>query len=373
MNDDLQKALSACLEPVVDAIVAMEKRVDSLTLKEGPPGLQGEPGKDAAPVDLESLIKSLRESLSECPELVDITVDHVVAALTADPEFMRALKGMDGKSVDVRDVVNGLAADPVFLKSVRSDPTPVDKVVEALKSDPVFLHDVTGKPGERGNDGAPGNDGAGLHAEIWKQGAVHRKGDIVTAFCGQFFEAKQDTADAPGSDHWERIGTHGFRFVGIKPDGDTLKQGDLYIDGGSQFYFDGERARMWVQRGKTGPQGEKGSDGINGAPGAPAPRIVAIQAHAKGLTVALDNGEIFDADIEGLQAFAAAEIAKQVDELDAPPDADAIRVGWFRGNHDEAKEYRAGDVVRAGKFLYLATAPNRGARTADNWIKWGAA
>jgi hypothetical protein len=131
--------------------------------------------------------------------------------------------------------------------------------------------------------------------------------------------AQKDTADTPGaSDHWERIGTQGFRFVGIRPEDDaSLKSGDLYIDGGSLFYFDGERARMWVQRGKTGPQGDKGRDGTNGANGRDAPCVVAILGNEKGFAFAFDNGQVIDANLSGLDDLIAAHVERKFEELKA--------------------------------------------------------
>jgi hypothetical protein len=260
VNDDLQKALAACLEPVVDAIVAIETRVD----------------------------------------------------------LIQAIPGKDGKDADAHEVAVRLAASADFLKSV-TPIVPIADVAHFLKADPDFVLLTRGAPGEPGEVGERGPDGAGIHAKTWKAGDVHRAGEVVTAFCGQYFMAQKDTADTPGaSDHWERIGTQGFRFVGIRPEDDaSLKSGDLYIDGGSLFYFDGERARMWVQRGKTGPQGDKGRDGINGANGTDAPRVVAIEATAKGFAFAFDNGQVLDANLSGLDDLIAAHVERRFEELKA--------------------------------------------------------
>jgi hypothetical protein len=258
---------------VAQALVCNEEFVAKLdTLK----------GKDADPIDPVEVAKSLLD----IPAFVELVTPAeplkgdpgdaadpaaVAAVLKADTDFVASLQGDPGESPIVEDVVKALMALPEFvematpaepLKGDPGDAADPAEVAAALKADALFVESLKGEKGdtldplpalipENGKDGA---DGAGILAEEHIEGKVYREGRVVTAFIGQYYRAKCDTAEAPGdSDDWARIGTAGFRWRGLKPEEKSLKLGDLFIDGGSLFGMLTEKASMIVQRPKAAP------------------------------------------------------------------------------------------------------------------------
>lgn len=195
----------------------------------------------------------------------------VAEALKADSEFIAVLKGDPGETPEVAAIVDALMALPDFVATITpaepikgdpgDSPDPAE-VAAILKADETFVESLKGEKGDTPEplpaivpeNGKDGLDGAGLFAEEHVEGKVYREGKVVTAFIGQYYRAKCDTAEAPGdSDEWDRVGTAGFRFRGLKPEEKSLKMGDLFIDGGSLFGMLGKKASMVVQRPKAAP------------------------------------------------------------------------------------------------------------------------
>ena len=250
------------------ATLLVEKYIDELKGMPGEPGKDGQPGKDGEPG----------------ADGKDASPDQVAEVLKGDATFLDSVKGNDGApGADGANGQDGAAADP-------------SEVAAILKSDPEFVDQLKGEPGQDGlpgNDGKDGLDGAGLETPEYRAGKVYREGSTVTAYVGQYYRAKCDTAAIPGqSDDWERIGTAGFRWRGLKPEESTLKYGDIFIDGGSLFGFFGEKASMMVQRPK------------------PAPSIAKFTLTGNQLKIAMTNAEEFTVHLP-----VQVDLSKQVEKL----------------------------------------------------------
>lgn len=192
--------------------------------------------------------------------------------------------GVDGKDADVEAVAAAICAIPAF---------------EVL---------VKGDPGDQGDTGAPGTDGLGLEAPLHEPGAVYREGSFVTYAHGKFYKALRDTVSKPGGADWERVGTIGFEFKGVKTD-ESHEEGDIYVDGGSAFIVTRGRGRLLAGRGKNGEPGKAGEQGV------PAPRIVAIKASADSLAFAFDDGAVEEASIEGLGLWSDEVLTEKIAAL----------------------------------------------------------
>ena len=102
----------------------------------------------------------------------------------------------------------------------------------------------------------------GLDAPAWSIGDVHRKGDVVQHFHGQYFEATVDTAAEPGDGvAWRRLGLHGFRYRGLYIDGAEYEIGDLVARDGSMLLQTAGQLTWLAIRGKQGRRGEPGKGG----------------------------------------------------------------------------------------------------------------
>ena len=68
----IEKSIAAALEPIVDEVLKLERKMEDLELIEGP---QGPAGKDAEPVDIEAIKKDV---------LNEINVDDIVKQMVAE-------------------------------------------------------------------------------------------------------------------------------------------------------------------------------------------------------------------------------------------------------------------------------------------------
>jgi hypothetical protein len=196
----------------------------------------------------------------------------------------RGRDGVDGKSVSVEEVASAIVAIPAFEQLVK------------------------GERGDPGETGEPGLDGLGVDLPLHEPGAVYRQGAFVTYAHGKVYRALRDTASKPGSADWERIGTLGFEFKGVKTD-EAYEEGDIYVDGGSAFIVTRGRGRLLAGRGKDGAEGKRGENG------APAPRVVAIKASAGSLAFAFDDGSVEEASLEGLGLWSDETLTAKVAAL----------------------------------------------------------
>jgi hypothetical protein len=135
-----------------------------------------------------------------------------------------------------------------------------------------------GVPGERGKDGVNGTDGAGIDAPQWVEGAVYRKDTVVVANLGQHFRALKDTASSPDDpDHWQRVGSGGFRHRGeFKADALYL-EGDLFLKDFGTFLVTRAGNVVFAGRGSVGKTGEPGARGAPGRDGRDGGTIIGAQ------------------------------------------------------------------------------------------------
>lgn len=211
---NIEKAIAAALEPLVDVIAKIDER--------------------------------LREV--EAPTNIEVPIDDVAAALKADDEFRDLVKGQPGADgvtpeIDTNEITEKLLG-----------------VIQQLKGDP-------GADGLDGLNGADGADGIGYDAKQWSPG-VYREGAIVQHDFGRLAKAVRDTADMPGdSQDWERVGTSGFRVLGVKSEAREYQEGDFFIDDGTTFLMTGGKPRMFARKGRDGKPGKDGADGVHGKNG----------------------------------------------------------------------------------------------------------
>jgi hypothetical protein len=216
-----EKAIAAALEPLIDDLVRLERKLDTtiqrtaerLDMMPLTPGPQGAPGKDADP----------------------------------------------------------------------------DLVAQRLAANDAFIGKLLGRPGK---DGAPGAQGAGITAPQWEPGAVYREGAVVVANLGQHFVAKRDTAShTDDPDHWERIGSWGFRHRGaFDPDARYL-DGDLYRKDMGTFCIVRGQPVLLAGRGAAGRPGDPRAQGAPGKDGRDGATIIGAQATGFELVLVQKNAD----------------------------------------------------------------------------------
>jgi hypothetical protein len=211
-----------------------------------------------------------------------------------------------------------------------------------------------------------GADGIGLNLKAWDEG-IHREGTLVQHNMGQAFKALRDTSAEPGSsDDWERMGSAGFRWTGVKNFDFDYQDGDLYIDGGTTFIWFNGKGHMFSQRGKNGKDGIDGKDGTNGRDAA---KVLEIRWDNKGIAFAYDNGDLIEVDVSGLEAMQKRlswleEQFLEEENIDAPIKA-------YLGSWKVGTSYALGDTVTSGKGFYLCIEAdgNSDSLDPDKWIK----
>lgn len=191
----------------------------------------------------------------------------------------------------------------------------LEKIADTLTARAEFVQMTEGRPGtdgvagERGEPGTPGRDGtdgAGVNVKQWEPG-IYREGTLVQHDLGRVSVALRDTNEAPGGADWERIGSGGFRWCGVKQEGRAYQEGDLYIDNGTTFLWVRGKGRMFAQRGKDGADGKDGRDGTD------APQLIEARLLDDFKTLALvhSNGHVIECALP--EAF--AQLAKASSEL----------------------------------------------------------
>ena len=127
----IEKQLIQALEPLIDDLTAIEKRVETLSKMEGPRGLQGEPGLPGAD--------------AIAPEATEIA--DVIKADEAFIEVLRGAKGDQGEhGIDGKDGADGISPEP-------------EEIAEALKADEIFVRTIKGDTGDIGPQGDAGPQG----------------------------------------------------------------------------------------------------------------------------------------------------------------------------------------------------------------------
>lgn len=414
----IEKKLVEILDPIVEQIVTVEKKVDAIQLTPGPagapgtpgadgrdgvdadpelvakrlaedeafraalkgdpglPGAPGEPGKDADVAEVaEFLAKAHSERLRGLPGAdgqngapgADASPEDVAAVLaTKHVEVLRGLPGQPGKDGE-KGADGNDGNDGVGIKSLEQDDDGTLHII--LDNDETVQVELPrgekGDPGERGKDG---NDGLGLETKAWEPG-IYREGCYVTAEIGRVYKAARDTNGEPGkSDDWERIGSAGFAWTGLKKEDRAYQNGDLYIDGGSAFIFWNGKGRIFSQRGQKGDAGPKGADGKDGT------SIIAVKADNSGFHMAFSDGSVLTADVEGLDDYLDTKAhIKLMNWLDAEAqtirDEGGITFRAFHGQYSYGRSYAEGDVVAYNKALWIAKRKTRTDFDMDEWSR----
>jgi hypothetical protein len=401
--------------PDVDALAF--KMVDQVSAKliarhaddlRGPKGEKGERGKDAdvTAVTAEVVAKVLADHAEELrgskgQDGKDADVTAVTALLAKDySEQLRGPKGEDGKDADPAFVAGILAKD--YAEQLRG-PAGVSPAVGAVvakllaeHSDDIkgpqgepgkdaepeavakflaskFAEQLRGEKGERGDKGERGGDGqdgaagAGIEAPLWQQG-VYRKGTVVQHDFGRYSRALCDTANPPASKDWERVGTGGFAFKGVKKSEQQYEIGDIYLDDGSAFIWLGDTAKMLVKRGRDGAEGKRGPKGERGDKGERGTGIADFVFDGKGFALATDDGEVYSIDIGDVVNPVSSALSKEwnlekrfvaYDEVVQARLSSETPINGFQGKFKPNTNYTAGDLVSGPDGLYLCTQNNR--------------
>jgi hypothetical protein len=121
--------------------------------------------------------------------------------------------------------------------------------------------------------------------KAWEEGSVSYAGDIVT-FAGSTYQAKRDTAQAPGTADWTcvaRAGRDGESLTvrGTYDPRDTYAHLDVVAYNGASFCArksapgscPGPDWQLLAKIGKAGPRGARGITGLRGERGEAAPAI----------------------------------------------------------------------------------------------------
>jgi hypothetical protein len=334
----MKDLITAAVEPIVDEVIKLEKRIETIQLTPGHQGERGEDGKDGASPDPEVIAKVLADHHADVLRGVpgvdgkdgadgkngtdgkdgaSVTSEGVAYILKADSEFQYLLKGDAGKDGDNgADGKDGSAG----INGADGASPPVDDVAKAL-----FASHADALRGFPGKDG---KDGAGIDAATYKSGQIYREGSVVIAHIGQHFWAKADTYGQPGDDPaWERIGSWGMRHRGAFDKDVTYVDGDIYVkDFGSFVVINGDAVLLAGrgakgERGAVGPEGAEGKRGVDGASiiGAETEgfKVVLVQQNSDGEVdhLEMDFEPAFKASIAAIKAELTAEFLAIVSDL----------------------------------------------------------
>lgn len=328
----IEKKILEILDPVVEEIVKLEKRVDALQREPGPAGEPGAPGEDGVSPKVEDVVEAFKADPAMVERLVGepgakgdagrdgvdgkdgADADVAVVAKAIAEGHAEALRGLPG--ADGADGANGKDADP-------------ESVFEALKADLDFVSAIRGEQGlqgergEKGEPGADGRDGADgkdadpvvvakalvqdesflkqIEETPWQPG-IHREGKRVSAYTGRSYVAACDTTEEPGdSPKWKRIGTNGWRDTGGYDEKRAYEAGDLYHKDGALFAFDGVTHKLWLARPFTERDFEKQIKGERAANRETLKALIEsnkeLRAHADGLQAEIEMLKQMIADL----------------------------------------------------------------------------
>jgi hypothetical protein len=151
------------------------------------------------------------------------------------------------------------------------------------------------------------------NAPAWSAAAVYAAGDIVQTDVGRTYRVRAGVRAAlgrpPGDDaeHWERLGTGGFRVFKARPE--TLAAGDVFTEHDARFLHDGQATILFVPKAPKTSDIERAlkapyavaQDAAATARDVAAREAGLVEAVQRSATAANDAGEI------GAQALAATE------------------------------------------------------------------
>jgi hypothetical protein len=265
------KELLVAIEPVIDLVADLEKRIDARPVLNGTDGKDGRDGKDGA------------DGISPDPAVI---IEKLHAT------YGESLKGADGK--DGRDGKDGADGAP------GADADCDEIVVKLLASHADAL---------RGFPGKDGQDGVGICAPIHEKGAIYRADSLVVAHIGRYYVALKDTCAEPGdSADWQRVGTAGLRHRGAFDKDASYEVGDMYAKDFGTFLVNGPDDHILLcSRGSKGERGPVGLPGADGAAGASGSRIISVTAKGAGIAIGMQHadGEIEVEIVDFSEAFKA--------------------------------------------------------------------
>ncbi|MGA1372514.1 MAG: tail fiber protein [Pseudomonadales bacterium] len=411
----IEKKLFEALEPLLDQVDAIEKKVDAIKPVPGPAGEQGQPGRDGADADPLEVAKRLADDETFRAVIKGDTgepgkdgengkdadpVEVAKALVEAHADVLRGLPGepgkdgapgekgadgapgRDGEDANPDDVAARLidkhldairgpvgpagrdGMDGVSLKAVNLYADTKQIGIELTDGQEALLDLPVGEPGK---DGADGINGIGFDAKAWVPG-IHREKTWVVADLGRIYRAKCDTAGVPGkSDDWERIGPWGMRWTGVKKADYPYEDGDLYIDDGTTFMWFGGKGHMVAKRGAPGAKGEAGKDGKD------APTFLEGAFTLKGAVFVMSDGSVVEAPIEGLKEAIEDAARRKAFDVWEESFRQIEREGGtptrsFRGQLIQGDSYSKGDIVVFNKSMWIARKANKGDPTnQDDW------
>lgn len=229
LADRVRNYVARATEPLVLEIAGLKERLASI-----PPGPQGEPGRDADPLLIRTLVA---DAVAALPPPRDGRDGVGVASGMIDRSGVLILTLSDGTARELGVVVG-------------RDGAPGERGEKGDQGE----KGLDGKDGQSGRDGVDGKDGApGARGETGPQGESGEKG------------AAGERGD-PG-----HAGERGLDGVDGR-DGINGKDGSAGVDGkDGRDGLDGKDGAPGAdgQKGEDGQHGRDGADGINGKDGAP--------------------------------------------------------------------------------------------------------
>jgi hypothetical protein len=287
---------------VTDAATEVESRFalkcDALRVDFEATLMAVEEERKAATASYAARLSAFSDELAKLLEAVskqDIAVLESGAALTTLEEQHAALAPQFAKAFEA--IEEAKSAMEATASSIKSD---IQEIRAGLEADAVTFAELAARYPEKGDKGDAGEPGVGIIVKQWEPG-IYREGSIVQYDLGRYAKALRDTADAPGSDDWTRLGTSGFGWKGVKRDGEAYEEGDFFIDEGTAFLVVGGKARMFAKRGEKGIKGDKGDQGIA------APAVIDVSVANNEMTFLREDGEMFGVSLDALAPFIKAQ------------------------------------------------------------------
>lgn len=372
---------------------------------------------------LSPLVTDVEHLKIEIKRLLSVSVprtEDVVKSLREDAEFVKSLKGEDGKSVDQEAIVEALKAHVQHGRDGTDGRDGVDgKSIDPDEFVQKYGHQLRGKDGADGRDGKhgigiksltqsvdlreleiefdngevvtvelpaikgekgdTGGTGLGMDAEAWEPGGIYVPNEIVQHHFGRMYRAVSRTTGEPGeSADWVRIGQCGIRNTGGFKKDHEYEIGDIYVKDFSTYLWDGKKANLIAARQKETPAIDVARELLE------MPRL--LDSVIKGLVDPLT--EAAEITIKEMVASAVADAQKSpfykgddgnwyivnATEGTAEPlftktllqliSDDEVTdkkppIRRFAGAWDWNEAYRVGDVVQYGNQLWVCWKPGK--------------
>jgi hypothetical protein len=374
-----EKAIIAAMEPLLNEVVELGKRIDDLARQPGPAGEKGEPGKDAEAPSIEALARAIVEDFAD---------------------QLRGAPGEDGAAApapDLPELAKYLAATHADM--LRPDPpSAVDVAISMYEKFADSLRGVKGDPGTDGKDGRDGQDGLDrpVMAVVDAQKQLER--GAIAHYAGGLWQTTKKTVGDPSEDPQAyRIVCNGLSEVShefdpnerahtircrlsdgqqfdvswgdgprLRVDGDGLKAiaNDYRVCNSMVETHDGEKWKPATSlKGEPGEDGRRGRKGQKGDPGV---GLKSLGFEQGAFHVELTAPIEVPGDIDGTELAPGVTVLTGAKDDEGrvshfalsiqPPGEKAPRgaIRRFAGEHTERKRYRQGDLVAGKDGVYLA-------------------